>query len=348
MKNEPRIVLYQKIIPSDTQWFLGADIGGTNSNFGVFSNVDTHHPVLLFSLHYKSQLITNFIEVVKDVLAYCNQQHNVTITKACFAAAGIISLQKESVKPTNLPFTIYKKDIIQNTSLKTVLLVNDFAVIGYGIDALAKDQLLCINKGNTWSKANKIIIGAGTGLGKCIMMWDLHNNRYMPSASEGGHADCSVHTPIEFQLLQHIQKHGQNNYPVSWEDLLSGNGIQRIYQFFHHTDGLAYDGLANAPHPDEIFFQKERDRSCQETVELYTRIYARCAKNFALDALAFGGVYIAGGIAAKNKELFQSPLFLQEFTLNNKQANVLAEIPIYVIVDYNVSLYGAVRYLYLM
>lgn len=345
--NEPRIVYYESIIPADSECVLGADIGGTNSNFGVFLQANFGHPILLFSLHYKSQQITDFIDVINDVLCYCKKHHNITIIAACFAAAGAISSHNASVKPTNLSFTIHKKDIIQSTGLQTVLLVNDFAVIGYGVDVLPADQLVCIHKGSARQKANKIILGAGTGLGKCVMVWDAHANRYVPSPSEGGHADCAVRTAVEFQLLQHMQKHAGNDFPVSWEDILSGNGIRSMYQFFHDGDGLAYDGHEEAPHPDEIFSQKDRDKSCRETVELYGRMYARCAKNFALDALALSGVYIAGGIAAKNIPLFQEPFFVQEFTTNNKQKSLLTEIPLYVIVDYNVSLYGAVRYLYL-
>ena len=38
---------------------------------------------------------------------------------------------------------------------------------------------------------------------------------------------------------------------VSWEDVLSGYGIQRIHRFFHKRSGGKGDD--NGPHPDEIF-----------------------------------------------------------------------------------------------
>jgi glucokinase len=69
--------------------------------------------------------------------------------------------------------------------------------------------------------------------------------------------------------------------------------------------------------------------------------YARCAKNIALDTLAMGGIYIAGGIAAKNKEIFQTEEFIQSFEASLKRSDVLKQIPIYLIVNYDVSLYGA-------
>ena len=74
-------------------------------------------------------------------------------------------------------------------------------------------------------------------------------------------------------------------------------------------------------------------------------MYARFAKTFALDALATGGLYIAGGIAAHNVPLFESETFINEFLSCGKQKVLLSMIPIYVIADYNVSLYGAAEFM---
>jgi glucokinase len=52
-------------------------------------------------------------------------------------------------------------------------------------------------------------------------------------------------------------------------------------------------------------------------------------------------LYIAGGIAAKNKEIFSSNDFIHEFENAYRRADFLKTIPIYVILNYDVSLYGA-------
>jgi glucokinase len=69
--------------------------------------------------------------------------------------------------------------------------------------------------------------------------------------------------------------------------------------------------------------------------------YARCAKNFVFDTMATGGIYLAGGIASKNKEAFQSDEFIQTFESSSRRSDVLKRTPIYLIVNYDVSLYGA-------
>jgi glucokinase len=208
-----------------------------------------------------------------------------------------------------------------------------------------------INSGKARKYANKIILGAGTGLGKCILYWDKHKNRYMPLASEGGHADFAPQTQEELDLALFIKKKEKFSCNISWEDVLSGCGIQRMYRFFQSRNKKAFSdpefNMNGGPLPDEIFKSRNGDEHSQKTFELYTKLYARCAKNFALDALALSGVYIAGGIAAKNLPLFELPGFMQEFVNCGKQSDLLKQVPVYVITDYNVSLYGAAEFMIL-
>jgi len=336
---------YVAEIPRNITCILGVDIGGTNSNFGIFQARDGR-PILLLSLHVKSKKIKEFPPVVNDLLSFVKQAYGITISHALFAAAGVVSPDKDYSKPTNLPIIIDAAEIKKATELTCVYVVNDFEVIGYGLDLIAPKDLVLVNKGVARERANKAILGAGTGLGKCIMIWEQDRDQYIPIASEGGHEDFAVQNGLELELVEFIKHREKRPCNISWEDVLSGQGIQRIYQFFHARSNDGRDAAREqVPHPDEIFNARNHDQHSRDTFELYTALYARCAKNFALDVLARGGVYIAGGIAANNLEMFKLPLFMEEFVNCGKQAELLREVPIWVITDYNVSLYGAAAYL---
>lgn len=342
-----REVNYVATVPSGITAFLVGDIGGTNCNFGIFSLAQGQEQLLL-SLHFKSQQITDFAAAIQQALDLCANKYKISIKVACLAAAGIVSPERDSVKPTNLNITIEAKDIIKKTSLQRVFLTNDFEIIGYGIARLKPDSIVQVKSGKSSPKMNQVVLGAGTGLGKSILLWEPTLNAYAPVASEGGHADFPAQSALEYELVAYIKQLKEQPCNVSWEDVLSGDGIKRIYSFFLHrnlackpNEMLAQSGLQ----PDEIFNARNLDEHAFNTYELYAKFYARCAKNFALDALARGGVYIAGGIAAKSVELFKQPLFLDEFMSCGKQEALLLEIPIYVIADYNVSLYGAMEYM---
>ena len=84
-----------------------------------------------------------------------------------------------------------------------------------------------------------------------------------------------------------------------------------------------------------------------DTYLLFTKLYAKCAKNLALDTISVGGIYVAGGIAAKNIEMFKQPIFVETFTKSHFHSELLKDIPVYVITDYKISLYGAARFLML-
>jgi glucokinase len=334
---------------NDKCTILVADIGGTNSNFGLCQIVNGK-PRLATSYHIKSKEINDFSLVMKNIVDYFQTTYHVKITSCCIGAAGVIYADN-SCKPTNLPFTIRTDLIQQITGLSIIVLVNDFQVIGYGIDSINPADIVQVHQGDAQLHANKAIIGAGTGLGKSIMYWSWCDKRYTPVTSEGGHADCVMYNLQEFDCMHFIQRHEQRYCPLSWEEVLSGNGIRRLYSFFYAlcVPELNYTpiGTPYEMRPDEIFKEKDRDIACNKTVTFYTKLYARCAKNFALDALALGGLYIAGGIAANNIPLFQQPLFVEEFVNCSKHEQLLAQLPLYVIADYNVSLYGAAAYLLL-
>lgn len=330
-------------ISAGIKWLV-ADIGGTNSNFGIFES-NTSSVQLLYSIHFKSKQVDDFSNLVQSVLYYVNQKYGIQISALCIAAAGVVNSDNSFCKPTNTTFSISTQLITQKTGLQHILLVNDFEVIGYGISYLDAQQLFCINKGVDYPEAAKVIFGAGTGLGKASMYYSKVQKQYIALPSEGGHTDFVVYSQKELELVQFIQTRLQKTCAVTWENVLSGQGIEHIYLFFHTIckaeEKCTFVGEDHSLHPDEIFKNCFTDESCKETVDFYTKIYARYAKNVALDGLALGGVYIAGGIAAHNVDLFKQEQFMREFVNCGKHESLLAQMPLYVIGDYNVSLYGA-------
>ncbi len=343
---EPREVMYVDHIDREYPFFLAGDIGGTNSNFGIFS-LGPDKPVLVMSVHYKSKEITDFTLFMQEVIEYLKTQYDLTFDSACLGAAGIVYPHRIAAWPTNLSVEINTNKIKKVTGLKELFLINDFEAVALGIELLDSKDIVSINKKATHYKhANRAFIGAGTGLGKSMLLWHRDEKRYLPMASEGGHADAVFHSPKEFALSRFIH----DTYvkcPVSWEMVLSGKGIQMIYKFLgtineypetKYTREIAQKDF----HPDRISFYAENDLHSKDTFDMYRTFYARACKNLVLESLALDGIYIAGGIASKNKQLFFDPLFMKEFIKCGKQSKRLAEVPVLLITDYNVSLYGAV------
>ncbi len=334
-----------------TEFILGGDIGGTNTNLAV-AGVKNDTPELLFSHHFKTQTLSSLAPAVNTILNYAENKFNISLTSACFAAAGVISADQKKADLTNVSWNISSDHLQNKTPLNMISLINDFQAIGYGINLLdpsKPEDFRIITKGDTKNPqkhASKAIVGAGTGLGKSILIYDNHLDMHLPTPSEGGHADFPIYDEVELDLITSIQNTAQQDEPISYEDILSGNGLERIYMYVRKsskfpTNKYIQEIDAVAEKAPLISKYRRKDATCKETFQLFTRFYARCCKNLVLDTFALGGLYIAGGIASKNSDIFTSKVFKVEFENAYQRSDVLRSTPIYLIKNYDVSLYGA-------
>lgn len=311
-----------------TNYILIADIGGTNSNLALIEISKSDFKFIL-KKEYKTASIINFSDFLNTFLTYCVDKHKILIERAVFGVAGKIN--EEKIKLTNSDLKIDLKDIKNKTSLKSIILVNDFTAISYGIEKLNSTQIKTLNKGKSLENKPKVVIGAGTGLGKSLMLYNQVKG-YITVESEAGHCDFPAQNEQELNLVDFIKKkYSKTN--VELEDVLSGNGLENIYEFLSGKTLSA----------KEISEKKGKNKHAKMAFVLFYKFYARASKNFALDNLATGGVYLAGGIIEKNMT-FSKKDFLIEFTNNEKFKNMLKDIPIYVVKDYDVSLIGLANY----
>lgn len=327
---------------------LGVDIGGTNTNFGIAGIIDDKID-LLFSISNKTRDITDMNTIFSETINFIKNDYDIHIGSVCIAAAGPVSSDGNLVELTNIKRTVNKEKIEKNNDLEKIFIINDFEAVGYGINLLnhENDIIKIKSKENTFSTNSvKAIIGAGTGLGKSILIYDKAKNIYYPIPSEGGNSDFPAQNDFEIQIINFIKKIRGIDQNITYEELISGRGLENIYSFLRQTQKYEStdftDEIERATDKAVLISKyKDQDETCNETFKLFTKFYARCAKNFALDILPYDGLYIAGGIAAKNHEIFETDEFIREFKNAYRREEIIKNIPIYVVVNYNVSIYGA-------
>ena len=332
------------------KFVLGVDVGGTNTNI-VVAGVKKNNPILLFSFNFNTQKIVSLCSVIQTVLDYSKEKYNISIDSVCIGAAGMVSSSNDYAELTNVDWNASAKEITDETSLKNVLIINDFQAIGFGINLLDISNTNDVVKIRSSEKTleecykTKAVIGAGTGLGKSILVYNKDVEAFIPIHSEGGHSDFPVTDIYELELVNFIKKLRNIRENVTYEEVLSGRGLEAIYLFLKEKKDFKesnYTRIIDKQVDKAEYISKYRDvdETCKEVFRLFSRFYGRCVKNFALETMAVGGVFIAGGIAAKNKEIFSSEGFINEFENAYRRKDVLLKIPIYVIVNYDVSLYG--------
>ncbi|MBI3035881.1 glucokinase [Candidatus Woesearchaeota archaeon] len=336
---------YKTISKSDYPIFiLGGDVGGTNTNLGVFG-VKESIPKLLASFHFKSMELRRLHFAVSRTLSYAEENYNIKITKACIAAAGVLSPEKDYVKTQNAPWSISKKELLEKTILKKIMLMNDFEAIGYGINMLSKNDVAVIKKAQRVPKAPIVVAGAGTGLGKATLIYDEHTEAYVPLPSEAGHADFAAQSQEELDLINFVRKQKKTKQSISYEQILSGQGLTNIYSFIRQSG--KFKGTKHTKEidkskysPEMISKYRKNDKNCEAAFNTFKMAYAGFLKRCAIDSLSFGGIYIAGGISSKNRGIFDKE-FVKAFEDNYKMRFALKKMPIYLITNYNVGLLGA-------
>jgi glucokinase len=242
------------------------------------------------------------------------------------------------VRATNLPWSVDARTLADELRVSKIVLLNDLGATGHSIEHLPAEEFCVLNPGKAEPGGTRALLAAGTGLGQSILVWDGARYRIVPS--EGGHSDFAPHTDQQIELLRFMRR----RYPqVSWELILSGRGFRTLHEFLApEVKHAAFEDPDADPAPE--ITQKGLAKSCPvcvETLDLWTSIYGAEAGNLALKVLALGGVYVAGGIAVKIIEKIRDGTFFRAFKDKWHFENLLANIPVSVVLNESAPLLGA-------
>lgn len=328
-----------------SNYILGADIGGTYARIGI-AGVKNNKPYLLYNYDFETNKIDSLATGINLVLNDLKKKYSINISNSCIGVAGVVSSNKNMAKLTNGPWEINISNIIEKTDLKSSFMINDFEALGFGMNLISDSDLIKIRPGVQYEKSTKAILGAGTGLGKSILYYEPVKNIFIPIASEGGNSDFPPYNDFEMRLVNYIKNERKISDPICYEELLSGRGLVHIYNFLKTEDNFEKTQICEEIEQSAlkqilISKYKNEDDLCNKTFKLFTRFYGRCVKNLILDTMAIGGVYIAGGIALKNKEIFSWDDFLIDINLSERRRDVLEKVPIYLITNPSIGLLGA-------
>jgi glucokinase len=318
--------------------FLAGDIGGTKTNLAVYEYQNSDRLAATKAASFPSKNHGTLGDIIREFLG----DGVAKIRRACFGVAGPV--KNGVVQVTNLPWIVDAAALQAELGFQNVSLLNDLEANAYGIHTLLPEELLSLNpSADPRQVGNRALIAAGTGLGEAGLLWDGVTHRPFPS--EGGHCSFSPSDATGDELLSFLRKEYGH---VSWERVLSGNGMRNLYSFFRQRSGQPQpkwltEELATGDLGAVVTHAAlaGTDQACSDTLDCFTRNYGSEAGNLALKMLALGGVYIGGGIAPKILPKMQSSLFLDAFCTKGRLSPLLKSTPVYVILNDKTALQGA-------
>ena len=318
---------------------LAGDIGGTKTNLALFEFVkDQFEP--LHEERFPSQEYAELEELLKAFLS----KHDVRVTDVCLSIAGPVVDGR--CRATNLPWVVDSREVARKLQFDKVFLINDLEANAHGITHLQDSEFCVLHEGQPGIRGNACVVSAGTGLGQAGMFWN--GDGYVPFACEGGHTDFAPRNDEQIELLKYIRRDYQH---VSYERVLSGMGLYSIYSFLRDTkrfdepDWLA-DEMASVDDQSAAISRlamEGKSDLCDRALDMFVEIYGAEAGNAALKFMAFGGVFIGGGIAPQIIERMKGDLFAEAFLAKGRMRPLMEKMPVKVIMNSRTALLGAAR-----
>lgn len=334
---------------------LVGDIGGTKTVLAIVS-AEGGSRAPLAQQTYPSAKYSSLESMIAEFLAGLDAQLlGAPVTGASFGVAGPVVEGRALI--TNLPWVIDAGQLKATFGWAFTYLINDLEAVAYAIPILEPEDVAVLSAGKPAKGGNIAVLAPGTGLGEAYLTFD--HGKYVAHASEGSHASFAPMDAQQMSLLTFLrEKMGFEH--VSYERVCSGGlGIPNLYAYLKDAGEAGQvpltepawlaEALASSADPTPVIITAALDQErpcelCRATLDLFVKILGQEAGNQALKVMARGGIYLGGGISPRILPSLQQPAFLEALRKKGRFHDLLADMPVYVILNSRAGLLGAAAY----
>lgn len=303
-------------------WLI-ADIGGTHARF---AQSDGHQ---LEAQHTLST--SEFPGLEEAVEAYFQYHQQEPLRRVILALPCPVN--QDPIVLTNAGWRIRRDRLRQRFGLHNLVLMNDFQAQAMALPHLAGADVHQIHAGVSRPQGNRVVLGPGTGLGVAGLVWA--GDHWVPVTGEGGHVTLPAMNDLEDDILRAARRQIGH---VSAEKLISGIGLSTLE---HCMAQVAGDATYHTRSSREIVSAASNGEACAlETVHQMLAFLATVSADLALSYGALGGVYLAGGILPRLRQVAQWPAFHRRFVAKGRFEDYLQRIPLQLITHEQPGLLG--------
>ncbi|MBQ9405897.1 MAG: glucokinase [Desulfovibrio sp.] len=313
-----------------------ADIGGTHARYACFSHENGQLRLMAVKWASSAPLLQ-----AEDVLSAMYGELGTGPKPGdalAIALAGPVAGQTGYL--TNGRLRLDMRPIAARLGLVRCLLLNDFAAQAHAMLTEVGTQAcpIRIPASVTPDRATRAVFGAGTGLGAASLHW------WEPTESAEGEpvgqwqaVPSEVgHTPFPFcgeeeQRYANALAQTLGQEWASMEDVLCGRGLERLHAFL------------TGRQEDAATVGREALSRETPTLQWYARFLGRFCRLWICTTLCTGGLWIAGGIAARNPLCVTCPEFVHELLRGTALQDVLCSVPVRLVTNTDSGLWGAAQ-----
>jgi glucokinase len=304
---------------------LVGDIGGTHARFGLID----HRRAALQHLH--TLRCADHEDLSAAVESYLEAIGGPCVKDAALAVATPVL--GDRLQFTNNTWSVSIAQTRQRLGLTRLLVVNDLVALALAIPHLPTDEFRQLGPGRSVPGAPIAVLGVGTGLGTAGLI-QAEGSYGIAIPGEGGHMSFAPANGREMALLSVLWARWQH---VSFERLVSGQGLMNIHQALCEVDGAAWEPVTAA---DLVTRAAAGDSRCEEAVDILCGVLGTAAGNFCLAIGATGGVYLGGGVVSALGNRLDQSHFRERFEAKGRFRAYLAQVPTWVISSPHAALVG--------
>lgn len=219
-------------------------------------------------------------------------------------AAGAGPVRDRKIHLTNGGWLVGESDIAASTGAKKVSVINDFEAAAWSLATLTDQDVKAIGNSGPLTHGHRVAVGPGTGLGVGSLIWDGAGYRVVPG--EGGHVAVGPRTAREvpvFEALCALWPDAQikGTLTLEAEAMLSGTGLPWLYQ--------ACGGAAGTKGREIFDRARSGEPEAAQCAQMFRDHLAALAGDLAVTMNATGGLFLVGGVAQANADLFDDAFY---------------------------------------
>ena len=296
---------------------LIAELGATNARLDIIQDNQ--------SLSKKTNYLMEEYDSVESIFEDFLTKTGIKTKRAIMGVAAPVL--EDQVQFVNINIKFSQNELRKKMFKDQLIVLNDLELQAYAIETLKKKDVLPIGTRKKQLEGSRILVCPGTGLGLAGI---VEGN---VKATEAGHLHIPSNLSTIYSIVEGYER--EHNRMPSFEDLLSGKGLNFIYCFLTNSP--------STPYSNEEILSETKDPNCLKTKKLMLCLLAVFLRYMALIWGATGGVYVSGSMANSLILNSNSQDFRSNFEGKDQMKIFLINTPLFLILDDNLGLRGALK-----
>lgn len=223
------------------------------------------------------------------------------------------------------------------------VILNDLEAAAWGLvsllDSSSPEGVVGLAAHAVPEAGHRVLIMPGTGLGSAGILDNGPASAHLVEEPGGGrwrvvpgeaqHTVASERTAAEALVIARAAE--VLGRPPSWDDLVSGRGLELIYRV---VEAQSPDDDSEVTLPDARLIGARAaagDPGCLSALEAYYGFAASFAQTLALTFKSAGGVFVAGSSTRDNLDVIRAGSFAEQLRESHAMARMLSSVPVFAV-----------------